>query len=418
MAHTLTRAGETNARFSHAVRPIMKIHPSFANIGLSKIVQVSERARVLAPEFEKRTGTPFIYFQRGEVGYPVPAFMGDALREAVEKGLTKYPKAGGEGFYKHAVLKDLEHRGISGLGQEHIVAAAGGQEGLELVFAFMRGRTCAGFTPCWSCMFDNIFPYTETTFIQVPLRAELGWSIDFAALEATLPLVDTFYFNSPHNPTGRVFTRADIERVCGLCAKYGVLMVCDEAYKDLAFSGEHYSPLQDERNQNLVVINTFSKGMAATGFRVGYIASRRTDLIDFLTRGEYSQTAGVPTPIQYACAKALEHPKLAEWMKGYRAEMKARAVALADNLDPRLGAHAPEGAFYCFINLAPPGLGEAALTAHETSVVERLLSAGIAVVPGSAFGKSFAGYVRLSFSTLEPAVIAQGARRFNTVVLG
>lgn len=396
----------------------MKIHPSFANIGLSKIVQVSERARLLAPEFEKRTGTPFIYFQRGEVGYPVPAFMGDALREAVEKGLTKYPKAGGEGFYKQAVLKDLEMRGITGLKQDNLVACAGGQEGLELVFAFMRGRTCAGFTPCWSCMFDNIFPYTETEFIQVPLRAELGWAIDFAALEATLPLVDTFYFNSPHNPTGRVFSRADIQRVCDLCTKYGVLLVCDEAYKDLAFTGEHYSPLADERNQNLVVINTFSKGMAATGFRVGYIASRRADLIDYFTRGEYSQTAGVPTPIQYACAKALEHPKLPEWMTGYRAEMRARAAALADNLDPRLNAHAPEGAFYCFINLAPPGLSEAALAAHEASTVDRLMTAGIAVVPGSAFGKSFSGYVRLSFSTLAPEVIAEGAKRFNKIVLG
>src|SRR6185436_17908443 len=99
--------------------------------------------------------------------------------------------------------------------------------------------------------------------------------------------------------------------------------------------------------------------------------------------------AGVPTPIQYAFAKALEHPKLPEWMSAYRTEMKARAKALADNLDPRLGAHAPEGAFYCFIHLAPPGLSETALAAHETSMVDRLMSAGIAVVPGSAFGKSF-----------------------------
>jgi len=396
----------------------MKIHPSFANIGLSKIVQVSERARLLAPDFEAKSGQPFIYFQRGEVGYPIPPFIGDALHEAVEKGLTKYPKSGGESFFRAAIVKDLVSRGITGIGEANIVAACGGQEGLELIFSFFRGRTCAGFTPCWSCMFDNIFPYTETNFIPVPLRAELGWAIDFTQVEKVLPLVDTFYFNSPHNPTGRVFAKADIQRLCALCAKYGVLLVCDEAYKDLAFTGEHYTPLADERNENLVVVNTFSKALAATGFRVGYIASRRLDLVDYLTRGEYTQTAGVPTPIQYAFSKALQHPELPAWMTAYRAEMQARAAALANNLDPRLNAHAPEGAFYCFINLAPPGLDEHGLAAHEASMVDRLMTNGIAVVPGSAFGKSFAGYARLSFSTLTPDVIAEGAKRFNRVVLG
>jgi aspartate aminotransferase len=251
----------------------------------------------------------------------------------------------------------------------------------------------------------------------VPLRADEGWAIDFAAVEKVLPRVDTFYFNSPHNPTGRVFSRADVERLCGLCSKYGVLLVCDEAYKDLAFSGEHWSPLADERNQNVVVVNTFSKSMAATGFRIGCAISRRADLIDSLTRAEYTQTAGIPTPVQYAFARALADARLPAWLKSYRTEMRARATALADNLDPRLKAHAPEGAFYCFINLAP-GSAPAEALARESDMVDRLMDAGIAVVPGSAFGADFAGYARLSFSTLEPAVIAEGAGRFNRVVLG
>jgi aspartate/methionine/tyrosine aminotransferase len=91
---------------------------------------------------------------------------------------------------------------------------------------------------------------------------------------------------------------------------------------------------------------------------------------------------------------------------------------MADHLDPRLGAHAPEGAFYCFINLAPEGTREQDLLPQETGVVERLMNSGIAVVPGSAFGRSCTGYARLSFSTLPVNVIEQGIRRFNKVVLG
>jgi aspartate/methionine/tyrosine aminotransferase len=391
----------------------VRIHPTFENIGLSRIVAISERARILAPGFEKKSGKPFIYFQRGEVGYPVPAFIADALREAVEKGATKYPKSGGENYYKDAVIKDLASRGVSGIGQEHIVATMGGQEGLELIFSYMRGKSCAGFTPCWSCMFDNVFPFTETNFVAIPLKAESGFAIDWAHVERVLPTVETFYFNTPHNPTGRVFARADIERLAALCARYGVLLVCDEAYKDLAFTGEHYSPIADERLGNVVSVNTFSKALAATGFRIGYTVCRRPDVIEHLTRGEYTQTAGVPTPIQYAFSKALGHPQLPAWMKEYRAEMRRRAAALADNLDPRLKAHAPEGAFYCFIKIGELGEGAA-----EAAAVERLMTAGIAVVPGSAFGVAFTGYARLSFSTLPVAQIEEGARRFNSVVLG
>jgi len=396
----------------------MRIHPSFHGIGLSKIVQISERARIMAPDFEAKSGKPFIYFQRGEVGYPVPPFVSNGLQEAVAKGWTKYPKSGGEAFYKDAVLRDLAKRGISNLGPENVVATAGGQEGLQLIFSLFRGKTAAGFTPAWSCVFDNIFPYSETTFIQVPLRAELGWAIDFAAVEKVLPSVEIFYFNSPHNPTGRVFSRADIERLCTLCAKYGVLLVCDEAYKDLVFTGEHYSPIADERFQNVVVVNTFSKSMAATGFRIGYTVTRRTDLVEYLTRGEYSQTAGIPTPIQYAFAKALDDAAFPAWKQEYWNEMQRRAQALADNLDPRLNAHAPEGAFYCFLKVVPDTSDQHQAAAEESRVVERLLQHGIAVVPGSAFGRSFTGYARLSFSTLPVAQIEEGARRFNKVMLG
>src|SRR5437763_937656 len=106
----------------------MKIHPSFQNIGLSRIVQVSERARVLAPGFEARTGLPFVYFQRGEVGYPAPEFVGEALREAVHHGWTKYPKSGGEAIYRQAVIQDLAQRGIDGLRPDNILATCGGQE--------------------------------------------------------------------------------------------------------------------------------------------------------------------------------------------------------------------------------------------------------------------------------------------------
>jgi aspartate aminotransferase len=394
----------------------MRIDPRFQRIRLSKIVEVSERARDLAPEFEKRTGKPFVFFQRGEVGGSPPPFLTADVQEAIAQGWTKYPKSGGEPAFKQAIVELLAKDGVT-LEPANILATMGGQEGLQLLFSLLRGGTCAGFTPAWSCVFDNIFPYTDTTFVPVPLIAEQGWAIDFARLERVLPGIDSFYFNSPHNPTGRVFSRAEVERVVELCAKHNVLLIADEAYRDLVYVGEHVSPLSIPTKGDVVSVNTFSKSMAATGFRVGFTASRRKDLIASLIMGEYTQTAGVPTPLQHAFAKSLRRPERITWLESYGADMRQKREALVANLDPRLGATEPQGAFYCFIDLRPHAPGWTDGRRAEREAMERLLAAGIAVVPGSAFGESFAGYARLSFSTLSAPAVADGARRFGQTLL-
>jgi aspartate aminotransferase len=391
----------------------MRIDPGFQNIRLSKIVEVSERARDAAPQFEKRTGLPFIYFQRGEVGGSPPPFLGQEVQEAIAQGFTKYPKAGGEPVYKQAVAERLASDDRIEVGSGEIVATMGGQEGLQLIFSLLRGGTCAGFTPCWSCMFDNILPYTQTRFVPVPLIAEEGWAIDFALLESVLPGVDSFYLNTPHNPTGRVFAPEEIERIHGLCVKHNVLLIADEAYRDLVYVGEHLSALSLDSTGLVVSVNTFSKAMAATGFRVGYTVCRNTKLIEQLTRGEYTQTAGVPTPLQHAFAKALRRPERPGWLRGYRAEMTRRREALVAGLDARFNASAPQGAFYCFIDLRKVSPAWADGLVAEREATERLFNAGVAVVPGSAFGEGFAGYARLSFSTMPGPQITDGARRFG-----
>lgn len=386
----------------------MRIHNSFRNIGMSKIVQVSEQAKVVAPVFEKTTGQPFIYFQRGEVGYPTPKFIADGFKEAIEKGFTKYPKPGGEDFFKDAVTNNHNILSNNLLSRKNIVAVHGGQQGLELTFGAFRGKTCAGFTPCWSCMFDNIIPYTETNFISVPLEAYNKWGVNWTALEKALSNSELFYFNSPHNPTGKVFSYDEINKIVDLCKKYGVTLVSDEAYKGITYTGNGmYAPLQTGY-KNIISVNTFSKVFAATGFRIGFIASPREDLIEYFTGGNYTETAGVSTPTQYAFAEAISHPDRIDWKTEYLAEMKARANALSNNLSPSLNANLPEGAFYCFIKVGNPN--------QEGFITETLMNNGIAVVPGSAFGADFAGYVRLSFSALNTKLIELGAKRFNDVI--
>lgn len=389
---------------------VVKFHRSFLNIGISRIVQVSEQAKTVAPSFEKRTGEPFIYFQRGEVGYPTAPFIADGFKEAIEKGYTKYPKLGGEDYFKEAVLEDVYTNTALSFEKDNVVAVHGGQQGLELVFSLFRGKTCTILTPCWSCMFDNILPYTESAFISVPLDPDNNWSIRWEELEKALSVSEVFYFNSPHNPTGKVFSVEEIRKIAYLCGKYGVTLVSDEAYKGLVYKSHHgeYSPLQTGY-ENIVSVNTFSKTFAATGFRIGYVLSPRKDIINLLTGGNYTETAGLSTPTQYAFAKALTHPDRMAWQSSYWNEMSSRRTALVQSLPSSLRAIAPEGAFYCFFKASSPN--------GEQKMVDTLMDNGIAVVPGSAFGRDFAGYIRLSFSTLNKHLIAIGAERLGSVLI-
>lgn len=386
----------------------MRINSNVRRIGLSPIVRISELAAKVAPEFEKRTGKPFIYFQRGEVGYKCPAFLAEAMKEAIENGFTKYPKAGGEPALKEAILET--DAAELNLDPSEIVITSGGQEALQLIMQMFSGGTCGLLTPAWPCLFENIFPYTGMKYKEIPLRAwAADWTIDFEAVEAAMPDLDVFYFNSPHNPTGRVFSEEDITRLAALCQKYGVILVCDDAYKDLVYKGQFYSPLLDEY-ENVIAVRTFSKSFAATGFRLGYAVSRRRDLIAHMMRAEYTQTAGISSPTQHAFAQALRHPQRDEWQNTMRLTMKFRSEKLVEGLGTDKLGCAPEGAFYWFGKLP-----DADAIRTDDQWVNHLLSEGIAIVPGSAFGEDFEGYARLSFSTLDADRVLEGAKRFASL---
>ena len=398
----------------------------FQAIGLSPIVAISEQIRNLAPSFE-RGGESFAYLQRGELADPTPGFVISATQKALAAGLTRYPKAGGEPWFKEAVIRHLarEH-GIQDLGPEHVLCTYGGQEGLQLVFGLFAGGRVLSFAPVWSCVLENTFPYTEYDLVTSDLleqegRLEVNWP-DF---EAKLETVDLLYLNTPHNPTGKVFTRAELERILALCRRHEVLVVSDEAYKDFVYDGaEHVSPLA-LADQGVVGVYTCSKGFAATGFRIGFTVCRDPQLIHRLTLGEYTQTAGVVPFIQKAFAEALlDEAERPRWQAALRARLQSRRDLIVRTLQPVFGGrlYEPEGAFYVFPNLAGfiPGIETPAPVpgAGSDRLVQRFLEHGIAVVPGTAFGdEGYAQHVRISFSGVDEEVLAAGLDRMLEGVL-
>ena len=109
---------------------------SFTNVGLSRIVEISELARKLAPEFEQRTGQPFIYFQRGELDLPLPSKIKEGFMSALNSEKTKYPKSGGEAVFKKAVIAYNAEKGVS-LSPENIVVTYGGPGRIAACFCII-----------------------------------------------------------------------------------------------------------------------------------------------------------------------------------------------------------------------------------------------------------------------------------------
>jgi aspartate/methionine/tyrosine aminotransferase len=398
---------------------------TFHDIGLSPIVEISERAKRLAPDFTARTGKPFVYFQRGEVDLLPPS----ALRQAIANGvlddklcaeLSCYPKSGGNAFCKRAIAAHHGNYGID-VGEDEILVTYGGQEALELAFLLHCGSRMVALGPIWSCIQENIAPYSSMDMTLVPLLEKNGeYEVDLDRLAKALANADLLYLNSPHNPTGACLSFSTLEAINSLCLHHGVVIISDEAYKDIVFDGQKHVSMLEFPGDHIYAAFTGSKSFASTGFRFGWLVCRDKKAMSLLTRGEYTQTAGVNPLVQWAFSKAMESEGIRAWMKRNCGEFQDRRDAICDRLGHVFGDSLvkPGGAFYFFLDLNPFLPARLAREEKDAFVLDRMLRNGIAVVPGSGFGGTdYAGFIRISYSTVGQPQLSEGTERLAETIL-
>lgn len=391
-----------------------RFSPALEQIRLSPIVAISEEARDRAVEFEK-SGRPFLRFQRGEIDFPTPPHIVAALKDGVDKGLTRYPRSGGESYFKDAVLQKMSaDHGVDDITDKNIVATYGGQEGLELTFRLFKSG--AGFSPTWSCVLENFVPFAQSDFVEVPLNDD--FSVDYDLLDRSVKGREFFYLNNPQNPTGKVFREDELIRIVEICTKHGCYIVSDESYEKIVYDGgEHYS-LAKIQQDNVITVFTLSKTYAMTGWRLGYTITRDEHVAKLLRLGNYTQTAGVTTFLQYAGAAALADREASEYaISEMLAEFELRRNALYDGLNgvPGVKIDRPEGAFYMFPNFTQVIPRELSGDQRRSYIYNKLLEHGICTVYGSCFGKYFDDNVRLSFSGTPVPVIEELVGRFREI---
>ncbi len=386
------------------------------NISLSPIVAISEEVNKKASE----TGKDFILFQRGEIGFSTPKYIVDAMFDALNQGFTKYPISGGHTKLKWAIIRKLnDFNNVKGLEPENIVVTHGGQEGLQLAFKLFEGQKAVGFAPVWSCVLENIVPYSRTEFKQIPLADD--FSVDYNLLEYEIKDAAFLYLNTPHNPTGKIFSKEEIKKIADICRKYGTYIISDEAYEKITFDGkDHFSPMQLDY-ENIIAVYTFSKTYAMTGWRLGYLVCRNKKITDLIKLGDYTQTAGVPTFTQFAGIAAISNAeKEKESVDSFMNEFSDRRKVLYEGLKSIEGVkfqYIPEGAFYIFPDFSefvPKSIDE---NESRLYVFNKLMDGGVATVYGSCFGSYFQNNLRFSYSTTNVNQIEEGIERIKKVLL-
>ncbi len=396
-----------------------KFNPHMHEIEISPIVKISEEVRDRAPIFKKEAGKEFILFQRGEIDFKTPEKITGAIKNALDEGKTKYPKAGGEPGPKKSLLEKLEEfNKIKDLDPDNIVLAYGGQEALQLSFQLFAGKKACGFSPIWSVLLENFIPYSGISFSEVPLNED--FSIEYAKLENTIEQSDVFYINNPHNPTGKIFSEEELSQIGEICKKYGVFIISDEAYEHIVFDNKNHvsiaslSELYDY--QDIITAFTFSKTFSMTGLRLGYAVSRNKIAVDLIRKADYTQTAGVVTPIQESALVGFSGLVMDE-VEERVGELQKRRDVLYEGLQEIKGLEVvkPEGAFYFFPDFSKFVPRDLKGKERDWYIYNLCLENGVAIVPGCCFSKEgyFPDNARLSFSATPPEKIIEGVARIR-----
>ena len=347
-----------------------------------------------ATELE-RQGRSIIHLEIGEPDFDTPAPVVEAGIEWLKKGATHYSPTPGLWELRMALARHLNSRHPAKIDPKNVLVTPGAK---MMIFAIIQSIVDPGDEVIYP---DPGYPAYEAAIrlagaTPVPIRLEESKEFRFDLNELArliTPRTKMIAINSPQNPTGGVLTLADLKKIAELARKHDLLILSDEIYSEIYY-GDRPASILDVPNilDRVFIVNGFSKIYAMTGWRLGYgiVPEDTFPAIDLFINNTVSSTA---TFTQLAAMEAftVESQRVAEEMVQ---EFHRRRDVFVDGLNSIPGIHClkPLGAFYLFPNISGTGLASA-------EFANRLLNeAGVAALPGTAFGDYGAGYLRFSFA--------------------
>ncbi len=330
----------------------------------------------------------------GEPDFEPPRVVVEALARAARDGMNHYGPSAGLLPLRDRVAASYAAKDRD-TSRENVIITAGGSEALMTV-------ALALYDPGDEVLVPNpgfvLYPSHARLVGAVPvpysLRPEARFQPDFEELEQLVTeRTRVIVVNSPSNPTGGVFPRAVVDRLVAFADRHDLTIVSDEVYEQIVYDGVATSFWG--RTDRAIIVNSFSKTLAMTGWRIGYLVAPRR-LTPELNKVHYHIMACPSTPLQAAVLAGLEDGDGAT--RAMVREFRARRDLVGRLLRtvPGLSAVRPSGAFYVFPSFTWPR------SARE--VATDLLARGVITTPGDAFGSLGAAHLRLSFAAARPAL--------------
>ncbi|WMJ77544.1 MULTISPECIES: pyridoxal phosphate-dependent aminotransferase [unclassified Sedimentibacter] len=333
----------------------------------------------------------------GEPNFDTPLNIKNAAKKAIDEGYVHYCHNSGLQDLREAIANKYNQYS-NNYSYENVMITVGGMEAilLCLLSTVNRGDEIIVPNPCYPNYIGQIM-LCGAKAVGVPVYEENDFNIKSEDIEkAITSKTKAILLNSPSNPLGSVLKKEEIIKIAEIAEKYDLLIFSDEVYDKIIFDNLEYFSLAQisEIKERVLIINSFSKSYAMTGWRLGYIVGSK-EIISNMPRLQEGVVSCVPTFIQKAAIEAITGSQ--DSVNSMLADYTRRRDIIVNGLNniPGISCKKPKGSFYVFPNIKQFG------KSSEEFAEELIRHAKVVVVPGSAFGSMGEGYLRVVFANSD-----------------
>ena len=378
-------------------------------------MELSNLTRVIAPTLSRqlfmmaKQYDDVIDFTLGDPDVPTPKAICDAAYNAAINGKTHYAPNAGLPALREAIARQVSKESGIDYTANNVAVTIGATEAVYLSFmaCINPGDEVIILAPYW-VQYENIVKLLGGKPVIVDTFKE-DFEPDINAIHKAInDHTKAIVLNSPNNPSGYVYNDAFLKELAEIAITNNILIFDDEAYRSLVYDGEYPSIAKYCSKEDIVIINSFSKEFAMTGWRVGYVVAEE-DFINTVVKFQQNIAVCVSTPNQYAAIEAITNKN--KYAGGIKDVFLKRREVLKSELSKidKLKFKAPAGTFYAFIEISSTGMDS---KLFSFSLLEKQ---HVAVIPGVAFGEAFDNYIRLAFTLNEDKTI-EGISRIKEFI--
>ncbi len=324
----------------------------------------------------------------GQPDFQPPEGAIEAYHEAMKKGHNGYGSTYGLLELREEIAREYS-KYEDGLSKDNVLIHVGATQAFKIITeSFIEEGDEVLYPEPGFVLYDSQVELAGGEPVPYPVEQRYDFIPQIEHLEERKsPNTKAIIVNSPSNPTGGVIPEKDIEKICDWAEENDVIVFSDEVYEKMVYGKRHDSFLGN--CDNVIMINSFSKTFAMTGWRVGFIIGSE-EWIEELGKVNYYNVAAPPTPTQYAVLHALKHEE--KFLNEMTATFRQRRDVIVERLNEIDGIEClkPEGAFYVFPSFD--------LDVSSEELVNKLLDEGVLATPGTAFGSTGEGHIRFSYA--------------------